>query len=76
MADERYVADRGWEGAILVGCPFHPEGNCGVSPHGSYPRVVPAGTRVARFYCPLSRTTISLLPSFLAARLSGTGSPA
>ena len=72
MADERYVADRGWESAVLVVCPFHPDGDCGVSPHGSYPRVVPAGTRVARFYCPLARATISLLPSFLAARFSGT----
>lgn len=72
MTDERYVADRGWKGAVLVGCPFHPDRDCGVSPHGSYPRVVPAGTRVARFYCPLARATISLLPSFLAARFSGT----
>ena len=72
MADERYVADRGWAGAILVACPFHPDGGCGVSPHGSYPRVAPAGIRVARFYCPLARATISLLPSFLAARFSGT----
>ena len=72
MADERYVADRGWEGAVLVACPFHPGGGCGVSPHGSYPRVAPAGARVARFYCPLARATVSLLPSFLAARFSGT----
>ena len=43
-----------------------------MSPHGSYPRVAPAGTRVARFYCPLAGATISLLPSFLAARFSGT----
>lgn len=72
MADERYVADRGWERAVLVGCPFHPKGGCGVSPHGSYPRVAPAGARVARFYCPLAAATISLLPTFLAARFSGT----
>ena len=72
MTDEAYVADRGWEGAILVACPFHPDGGCGVSPHGSYPRVLPAGIRVARFHCPLERATISLLPSFLAARFSGT----
>lgn len=40
--------------------------------HGSYPRVLPVGTRIARFLCPVTGTTISLLPSFLAARLSGT----
>ncbi|GAB5549968.1 MAG: hypothetical protein SangKO_097280 [Sandaracinaceae bacterium] len=72
MADEAYVADHGWERAVLVACPFHPDGGCGVSPHGSYPRVAPAGIRVARFYCPVARATISLLPSFLAARFSGT----
>lgn len=72
MADERYVADQGWKRAVLVGCPFHPKGDCGVSPHGSYPRVAPAGVRVARFYCPRAAATISLLPSFLAARFRGT----
>jgi hypothetical protein len=43
-----------------------------VGRHGSYPRVSPPGARVARFYCPKAGATISLLPSFLAARFSGT----
>lgn len=43
-----------------------------MTPHGSYPRVHPVGTRVARFRCPLARETISLLPAFLAARYSAT----
>jgi hypothetical protein len=34
--------------------------------------VRPAGIRVARLRCPKARVTISLLPDFLAARLSGT----
>lgn len=72
VADERYVADRAWEGAILDECPFHPEGGCGVSGHGSYPRVYPAGARIARFLCPVAGRTVSLLPTFLAARLSAT----
>lgn len=72
IADDRYVADRGWERAILDKCPFHSEGGCGVRLHGSYPRVHPAGARVPRFLCPLQRVTISLLPAFLAARLSST----
>ena len=71
-ADERYVADRVWLRAILDACPFHPEGGCGVSPHGSYPRVQPEGVRVPRFRCPLAGQTISLLPVFLAARYRGT----
>ena len=52
-------------------CPLHPEEDCGLVGHGSYPRVRPEGVRVARFRCPLARTTISLLPDFLAARMSG-----
>lgn len=40
--------------------------------HGSYPRVEPEGARVARFWCPVAKATVSLLPSFLAARRVGT----
>lgn len=72
VADDRYVADRAWEHAVLDKCPFHPGGGCGVERHGSYPRVHPRGARVPRFRCPVQGTTISLLPTFLAARLSST----
>ena len=72
IADERYVAERAWERAVLGECPFHPEGGCGVSGHGSYPRVHPPGTRVARFLCAVAGRTISVLPAFLATRLSNT----
>lgn len=51
---------------------MHPEGGCGLQRLGTYGRVVPAGARVARWWCPVARKSISLLPSFLAARLSGT----
>lgn len=53
-------------------CPFHPEGGCGLEKLGSYKRVEPVGARVARWWCPKKRQSISLLPSFLAARLTGT----
>jgi hypothetical protein len=72
IADERYVAERAWERAVLGECPFHPEGGCGAVGHGSYPRVHPPGTRVARFWCAIAGRSISLLPAFLAARLSNT----
>ena len=72
LADEHYVTQRGWENAILDACPFHPEGGCGLERLGSYGRVEPAGVRVPRWWCPKQRASISLLPSFLAARLSGT----
>jgi len=34
--------------------------------------MTPAGTRIARWYCPESHTTFSLLPDHLAARWPGT----
>ena len=71
-AADRYVADRGWERAVLCECPFHPEGGCGLRKLGTYRRVEPEGTRVARYWCPRARASISLLPAFLAARLCGT----
>ena len=40
--------------------------------HGTYERKTPQGVRVARWYCPQSHTTFSLLPDCLAARLPGT----
>jgi hypothetical protein len=67
-----YVAGEGWLKASLQGCPLHRGGDCGLSRHGSYPRVEPPGTRVARYRCPKARVTFSLLPDFLASRLSGT----
>ncbi len=70
--DTRYVTDRAWERATLECCPFHDDGRCGLQRLGSYPRVWPVGARVARFWCPLAATSISLLPDFLAARISGS----
>lgn len=72
LSDAAYVTERGWESAILVCCPFHPEGGCGLERLGSYARVEPPGTRIPRWWCPKAGTSISLLPSFLAARFSGT----
>jgi hypothetical protein len=72
VTSEGYVTERGWRTATLERCPLHREGGCGLARHGSYARVRPAGIRVARFWCPKARVTISLLPDFLASRLSGT----
>lgn len=72
LTDERYVTQRAWEGAILDGCPFHPEGGCGLEKLGSYARVEPRGARIPRWWCPKQGESVSLLPSFLAARLRGT----
>ena len=37
-----------------------------------FARKTPRGTRIARWYCPQSHTTFSLLPDCLSARLPGT----
>ena len=71
-AADRYVTDRAWEKAVLYECPFHPQGGCGLRKLGTYRRVAPEGVRVARFWCPLARRSVSLLPAFLAARMPGT----
>jgi hypothetical protein len=72
VTSEQYLIEEAWLAANLEQCPLHPEGGCGLSRHGSYRRVRPAGVRVARFLCPVARVTISLLPDFLASRLTGT----
>ena len=71
LTGEEYVKARAWRAASLERCPNHPHGGCSLARHGTYPRKTPRGTRVARWYCPESHTTISLLPDCLAARLPG-----
>ena len=51
---------------------MHPKGGCRFSRHGTYPRVTPRGTLIARWYCPDAHCTFSLLPDCLAARMPGT----
>lgn len=68
---EGYVATREWRRAHLSCCPLHPHGGCSLRRHGSYARLTSPGVRIARWYCPQGRTTFSLLPDFLAARLPG-----
>jgi hypothetical protein len=50
----------------------HARGGCGFRRHGTYQRVDPPGTRVARWYCPQAHGTFSLLPDHLAARFPGS----
>jgi hypothetical protein len=72
LTSEDYVSRKAWREASLSRCPNHPRGGCSLARHGTYERKTPAGTRIARWYCPESHTTFSLLPDFLAARLPGT----
>jgi hypothetical protein len=72
LTGAEYVIQQAWLDASLPRCPLHPQGGCGFARHGTYARVTPPGTRVARWYCPEGHRTFSLLPDCLAARLSGT----
>lgn len=67
-----YVTLQGWRSASLSRCPLHPKGGCGFARHGTYARVDPPGTRIARWYCRQGHRTFSLLPDHLAARFPGT----
>ncbi len=69
---EEYREQEGWKLARLDCCPFHPEGGCGISSHGTYMRKFPEQCLIARYYCSLARVSISLLPDFFASRLPGT----
>ncbi len=69
---EVYVTGKLWQYATLNACPWHPEGGCGFTRHGTYERVNPANTRVARWYCPTAKRTVSALPDCLASHRSGT----
>jgi len=72
LAGAEYVNRELWRSASLPHCPLHPRGGCGFARHGSYARKTPAGTRIARWYCPQGHRTFSLLPDHLAARFPGT----
>jgi hypothetical protein len=72
LSSADYVSAQGWRLARLTHCPLHARGGCGFARHGSYARVRPPGTRIARWYCPTGHRTFSLLPDHLAARFPGT----
>ena len=72
LTSEEYVTRQAWLKASLPCCPLHPDGGCGFARHGTYPRVLPPGTHIPRWYCPPGHCTFSLLPDHLAARFPGT----
>ena len=68
-----YISLELWREARLGACPGHPEGGCGLHRNGHYFRKTPFGPApIARFRCPQSGATFSLLPDFFAARMPGT----
>ena len=72
LTSDQYVTRQAWRQASLPRCPLHPRGGCHFARWGTYARVDPPGTRIARWYCPEGHRTFSLLPDHLAARFPGT----
>jgi hypothetical protein len=72
LTSTQYVSQQAWRHASLARCPLHPGGGCSLARHGTYARVDPPGTRIARWYCRQGHCTFSLLPDCFAARLPGT----
>jgi hypothetical protein len=72
LSAQQYVRQQAWKDARLDNCPLHPKGGCGFARHGTYPRKFPPDIKIPRWYCRKARQTFSLLPDFLASRLSGT----
>lgn len=72
LTSTQYVNGQAWRDATLACCPLHPQGDCDFARHGTYERVHPPGTLIARWYCRAGHETFSLLPDCLAARFSGT----
>jgi hypothetical protein len=72
LSSADYVSRKGWLKASLNGCPVHTSGDCAFARHGTYERVHPPGTRIARWYCPQAHCSFSLLPDHLAARFPAT----
>jgi len=72
LSADEYVRRRAWQDARLGNCPLHGKGGCGFARHGTYSRQTPAGTKIARWYCPDGHSTFSLLPDCLSSRLPGS----
>lgn len=72
LTSEEYVSRQAWRDATLERCPLHPQGGCGFERHGTYERVYPPGTQIARWYCREGHCTFSLLPDCLASRFTGS----
>ena len=49
LTDEEYISQQAWRNASLKRCPLHPKGGCGFARHGTYERLSPPGTRIARW---------------------------
>ena len=72
LSAEDYVSTQAWRDAKLERCPNTPTGVAGLPVTAPTGRKTPTGLRVARYDCPDTPMTFSLLPQFMAAGMAGT----
>ena len=72
MTTEEYVRTEAWKFIVVVRCPIHPDSDCRITRHGTYPRVIPEGTNIVRILCHTEHIAFSLLPDCFSSRLPGT----
>lgn len=68
---EQYIDQEIWKTVTVDYCLIHPDQNCRIRLHGSYPREYPKGARIARVLCCTKGITFSLLPDCLCSRVPG-----
>ena len=67
-----YRNRKAWKKKSAGPCPYcPPSADCQLARLGTYPRVDPPGTKIARFRCRRTRKTVSYLPDCFATRVSG-----
>ena len=72
LTPAEYVRTEAWKFIMVDRCPIHPDLNCRIARHGTYPRKVPEGAKFLRILCLSENITFSLLPDCFASRLPGT----
>ncbi len=72
LTAKEYVRTETWKHIVVVRCLIHPDSDCRISRHGTYPRETPPGAKFVRILCHTENITFSLLPDCFSSRLSGT----
>lgn len=72
LTAEEYVRAEAWKFIMIDWCLIHPDSDCRIARHGTYPRKIPEGAKFHRILCLSENITFSLLPDCFASRLPGT----
>jgi len=72
LTAQEYVRTESWKHIVVVRCLIHPDSDCRITRHGTYPRKIPEGAKILRIFCHTENIAFSLLPDCFSSRLSGT----